>query len=184
MMHKIDQEGNVSLLPDYEEMVMIENALASNYVQMRRAQAPEESINKMISLRVAINDAIVSRNVFIRKRPITGKTFESTPKRNFFQPLLDILNPPFNISDFEAATSFCGAPVFLQEMKFYVSRTNFPYKVIGKVFYDGSWSECSWDHVGKCFCPALGREAYLFDLLVPAKSQKIEIPSVPFQSVK
>ena len=165
MTHEIDPHGNIILIPSSRDIDVISNSLTSWHGQLSATRAGKESLEEILSLMIVIGNAKAdSQRASLKERvakivvPIDAK-----PKIGWFTRLKQALHPPFSTLDYEQALTECGLKHFINSMDF--NSASEPRKVCGDVFYQGQWYAVQWNQYGKCFCPGLGPDANLYNLI-------------------
>ena len=107
------------------------------------------------------------------KHTIMNSKPANAPKKGFWAWLYNFINPPLSIIEFDNAESFCGAEIFVHTMYFAEGTREYPCNVTGYVKYNDVWLDCTWNAQGKCHCPLLDKDSYIFDLLRPNKLKSV-----------
>ena len=182
MNYKIDQEGNIILMPTYHEVEAVETALCSKYLCLKQLQVSEKKCDEIISLRLSLNDALVESNkikinLVTKPKEVAIKFF---PKRGLWSRIVNFFDPPFTTGDFETADSLSGELVHLESMDYLPGKSLYPYNVGGALMYERQWLRCCWDAHGNCNCPQLGKKAGRYDLIRTGQHKISSVQCIAF----
>lgn len=165
MTHEIDQQGNIILLPTTRDINVISKSLFTWHGKVSATSIGKESLEEILGLMIVIGNAKADSQRASRKERAAKIVvpIDADPKKGWYTRLKHVFHAPFSTLDFEEANTVCGLKHFIYSMDF--NSSSQPSKVCGEIFYEGRWFAVKWNQYGKCFCPSLGADANLYDLI-------------------